>query len=217
MMRRVLPFVLLALSACSGGTALTVPETDAATADAPTPVDSATAAVTVTAAIASASLADNCPSSSSGAAAPCARPQSVDGGALEDRACGTPCRQTNLQINFTLSAVGTPVTPAPARAVVVTRVRLLDATNDAALDELAPREPQRWTGSQYVTWDSALTEYGDTRGSFKLSAPNWARIGNGNLWSTYGRAYRLEVTVEVNGQTLVLRSGELMRAPEVVT
>jgi len=217
MMRRVLPFVLLALSACSGGTALTVPETDAA-ADVQAPVDSATAAVTVTAAIAAASLADNCPSSgSTGAAAPCARPAPRDGGALEDQACGTPCRQTNLQINFTLSAVGAPVTPAPSRAVVITRVRLLDATNDAELDVLTARDPQRWTGSQYVTWDSVLTEYGDTRGSFKLTAPDWSRIGGGNLWSTYGRAYRLEVTVEVNGQTLVLRSGELMRAPEVVT
>ncbi len=211
MMRRVLPFVLLALSACSGGTALTVPETDAAS-DAQT-----NPAVTVTAAIAAASLADNCPTASSGAAAPCAQ-LSVDAGGQQDRACGTPfCRQTNLQINFTLAAVGTPVTPAPARAVVVTRVRLLDATNDAQLDVLTAREPQRWTGSQYVTWDGNLTEYGDTRGSYKLTAPNWAAIGGGNTWSTYGRAYRLEVTVEVNGQTLVLRSGELMRAPEVVT
>lgn len=215
MMRRALPFLLLALSACSSGTALVVPETDAA-ADVPG-TDSSTAAVTVTAAIASSALADNCPSSgSSGVAAPCARPAS-DAGGLFDQACGTPCRQTSLQINFTMSAVGAPADPAPVRAVVVTRVRLLDATTDAELDVLTPREPQRWTGSQYVTWDGALTAYGDTRGSYKLSAPDWARIGEGNAFRTYGRAFRLEVTLTVNGQTLVLRSGELMRAPEVVT
>lgn len=216
MLRRLLPFCLLALSACSGGTALLVPEADAA-ADAQSPVDAPAPGVAVTAAIAAASLADNCPSTgSAGVAAPCAR-LAADAGGARDEACGTPCRQTSLQINFTLSPVGAPVTPAPSRAVVVTRIRLLDAASDAQLDVLTPREPQRWTGSQYVTWDGTLSAYGDLRGSYKLSAPNWSAIGGGNVWSTYGRAFRLEVTIEVNGQTLVLRSGELMRAPEVVT
>lgn len=215
MLRRLLPLCLLALSACSGGTALLVPEADAAS-DAQSTVDAPASSVTVTAAIAAASLADNCPSTGpAGVAAPCAR--LADAGGAHDQACGLPCRQTSLQINFTLSPVGAPVTPVPSRAVVISRVRLLDAASDAQLDVLTPRDPQRWTGSQYVAWDATLTAYGDLRGSYKLSAPNWSAIGGGNAWSTYGRAFRLEVTVEVNGQTLVLRSGELMRAPEVVT
>ena len=204
MMRPLLPLSLLALSACSGATPLNEP-------------DGAVATVTITAAIASASLANDCPTvdaGSPGFGAACARPD--DGGAA-DSACGGYCQQTSLQLTFNVAAIGAPLSPDPANGVSVTSVRLIDAATNVALDTLTAREPQRWQGSQYVAWNSSLTGYGETRTSFKLSAPNWARIGSGNTWSTYGRAFRLEVTVVAGGQTLVLRSGELMRSPEVVT
>jgi hypothetical protein len=211
MIRRLLPFCLLALSACSGATPLSEP--DAATSDVANPQ------VNVTAAIASASLANDCPSvdaGSAGAALCAPRRPAADGGAADEACGGGYCRQTSLQITFTVTAVGgAPVDPV--NPVTITGVRLLDSATGANLDALTPREPQRWEGAQYVTWDSTLRGFGETRASFKLSAPNWNQIGSGNSWSTYGRAYRLEVTVVVNGQTLVLRSGELMRAPEVVT
>ncbi len=212
MIRRLLPLCLLALSACSGATPLSEP--DAATADV------ASAQLTVSAAIASASLANDCPSpdgGSSGIAQDCARRPASDAGGAFDSACGSFCRQTNLQITFTVAAVGTASSTEPTRPVSITSVRLIDQATGVELDTLTPREPQRWEGAQYVTWDNTLRGYGETRASYKLSAPNWTRIGSGNTWSTYGRAFRLEVTVVVNGQTLVLRSGELMRAPEVVT
>jgi hypothetical protein len=210
MLRRVLPFCLLAVSACSGATPLNEP--DAATSDVANPQ------VNVTAAIASASLANDCPSVDGGSpgAARCAAIRPAGDGGAADEACGGYCRQTSLQITFTVTAVG----GAPVdfvNPVTITAVRFLDSATGASLDALTPREPQRWEGAQYVAWDSTLRGFGETRASFKLSAPDWNRIGSGNTWSTYGRAYRLEVTVVVNGQTLVLRSGELMRAPEVVT
>jgi hypothetical protein len=206
MMRRLLPLCLLALSACSGATPLEVPG-DAATPDVATPQ------VTVSAAIASAALANDCPATS-GAARDCAPRPASDAGSGLVEPCGGYCRQTSLQITFTVAANGTadPVLP-----VTITSVRLIDQATGAALDTLTPREPQRWQEAQYVTWDGALRGLGETRASYKLSAPNWNAIGAGNTFSTYGRAFRLEVTVVVNGQTLVLRSGELMRAPEVVT
>lgn len=207
MIRRLLPLCLLALSACSGATPLNEP--DAATADV------ASAQLTVSAAIASASLANDCPSGGSSGLADCAR-IARDGGA-SDSACGSFCRQTNLQITFTVASIGTPPPFEPALPLSITSVRLIDQATGAELDTLTPREPQRWEGAQYVPWDNTLRGYGETRASYKLTAPNWNRIGSGNTWSTYGRAFRLEVTVSVNGQTLVLRSGELMRAPEVVT
>jgi hypothetical protein len=208
MILRVLPLCLLALSACSGATPLAEP--DAATADV------ASAQLTVSAAIASASLANDCPSPDGGSSgiADCAR-IARDGGA-SDSACGF-CQQTNLQITFTVAAVGAASSTEPTRPVSITSVRLIDQATGVELDTLTAREPQRWEGAQYVTWDNTLRGYGETRASYKLTAPNWTRIGSGNTWSTYGRAFRLEVTVIVNGQTLVLRSGELMRAPEVVT
>ncbi|MDB4931521.1 MAG: hypothetical protein JWM10_4005 [Myxococcaceae bacterium] len=207
MMRRLLPLCLLALSACSGATPLELP--DAASPDVVTPQ------VTVTAAIASAALANDCPASSGAAQRDCAaRPASSDAGAGLVEPCGGYCRQTSLQITFTVAAAGAadPVLP-----VIITGIRLIDSATNANLDTLTAREPQRWQESQYITWDGSLRGLGETRASYKLSAPNWNAIGAGNTWNTYGRAFRLEVTVLVNGQTLVLRSGELMRAPEVVT
>ena len=202
MMLRALPFCLLALSACSGATPLNEP-------------DAATPQLAITAAIASAALADDCPTPDAGASGSVARcAPSADAGALFDSACGSFCRQTSLQITFTVAAASAsdPVLP-----VSITGVRLLDGATNAPIGTLTTREAQRWEGAQYVAWDSALRGYGETRASYKLSAPNWVQIGNGNTWSTYGRAYRLEVTVIIHGQTFVLRSGELMRAPEVVT
>jgi hypothetical protein len=209
MIRRLLPLCLLALSACSGATPLELP--DAATPGVATPQ------VTVTAAIASAALANDCPTpdgGSAGAARDCAFIPASDAGAGFARTCGDFCRQTNLQITFTVAAAGAadPVLP-----ITITGVRLIDQATGASLDTLTAREPQRWQESQYITWDNSLRGLGETRASYKLSAPDWNAIGRGNTWSTYGRAFRLEVTVVVNGQTLVLRSGELMRAPEVVT
>lgn len=204
MMHRLLPLSLLALTACSGGTPLNDP-------------DAAVSSVTITAAIASASLANDCPSVDAGSSGlGAARCAPSDGGAF-DSACGGFCQQTSLQLTFDVAALGAPASTDPANAVSVTSVRLIDVATGAALDTLTPREPQRWQGSQYGAWDGTLRGYGETRASFKLSAPNWTRIGSGNTWSTYGRAYRLEVTVVAGAQTFVLRSGELMRAPEVVT
>lgn len=211
MMRRLLPFCLLALSACSGATPLDEPDADASTADVAPPQ------VTVSAAIASASLANDCPAPRSEApgAARCAPPP--DGGALYDSACGSFCQQTSLQLTFTVAAVAGQSPGDVVNPVTITGVRLLDSATGAPLDALTPREPRRWEGSQYVTWDNTLRGLGETRASYKLSAPDWNTIGRGNTWSTYGRAFRLEVTVTVGGQSFVLRSGELMRAPEVVT
>jgi hypothetical protein len=206
MLRRLLPLTLLVLSACSGATPLSEP--DAATEDVAAPQ------VTITAAIASASLADDCPAERGSGLADCAR-LAGDSGAF-DSACGF-CRQTGLQLTFAVTATDGSASGAPANAVQVTGVRLLDAPTGAGLGALTPREPQRWEGTQYVAWDGVLRGYGESRVSYKLSAPNWVAIGGGNTWSTYGRAFRLEVTVVVRGQTFVLRSGELMRAPEVVT
>jgi hypothetical protein len=129
-------------------------------------------------------------------------------------ACGSFCRQTSLQITFTVAVASASDAVLP---VSITGVRLLDGATHAPIGTLTTREAQRWEGAQYVACDSALCGDGETRASYKLSAPNWVQIGNGNTWSTYGRAYRLEVTVIIRGQTFVLRSGELMRAPEVVT
>lgn len=211
MTRRLLPLCLLALSACSGATPLNEPDAAA--------VDVAVSEVAISAAIASASLANDCPSpdaGSAGIAEPCARPAG-DAGGSSDSACGGSCRQTSLQLTFTVTAVGSPLPITPVNAVSITSVRLIDSATSAVLDTLTPRDPQRWEGSQYASWDRNLRGFGEARTSFKLSAPNWVRIGSGNSRSTYGRRFRLEVTVVVGGQTLTLRSGELMRSPEVAT
>lgn len=188
-----------ALARCGGVTPLE-PSADAATG---TPV-------TVT--FVSASLSDDCGEARAGAAlADCA--PAADAGAGLWGGCGGFCRQSSVQLLFAAGAGD-----ASAR-VSVTAVYLLDAETGARLDTLTAREPTRWdeATSAYVAWDQSVAPSSEVRGSYKLSAPNWAALDGSGARRSYQRRLRLEVVLRVDGAERTVRSGEITREPEVVT
>ncbi|MBI5513580.1 MAG: hypothetical protein HY909_07410 [Deltaproteobacteria bacterium] len=132
------------------------------------------------------------------------------GGTGEAPRCGGNCQQSNMNLQFMASGTG-------SATLRVVSVRLLDASSGALLDTLTARDPQAWAGSVFVPWDGSISAGQTLRATFRLSAPNWTRIGDGNAWRTHSRSYRLEVVTMVNGVERVFTSAVLMREPEVVT
>lgn len=163
--------------------------------------------IAVEASISSANLAQDCATSrSSGAAlARCAAP---DGGAA-DSACGSLCRQSSMQILVRATGEG-------VAQVTVARVRLLDASTGAFLQDLTSRGPQVWVDPNgYRAWDGNVTAGQTLRTSHALSAPNWFAFTRPA--DQYSRTYRIEVILRVDGVERTVLSSELMREPEVVT
>ena len=193
--RALLAMTVLALGAASGCGAVATPAPE----------------LTVTASISAATLANDCASTSSRSsglwAGDCA---STDAGHGAE-SCSGFCQQSNMQIAFDASAGEGSAT------IEVVTVRLIDAVDGLAVDTLTSRDPQRWNESEYVTWDQQLAASAHLRSSYKLSSPDWTRIGGGSPWTTYGHRYLIEVVLRVDGVERTIRSAELNREPEVAT
>jgi hypothetical protein len=200
--------------ACSGGPNIVTPEQ---APENPTTVETPQSHLSVTATLAAATLGDDCggngPSASKGAgiSADCA--ELPDGGG-----CGGSfvCQQSNMQLTF--QAKGDASFVAASAKIQIVAVRLLLESDASVLDDLTAREPSVWNGSSYATWNETITAGQSLKTSYKLSAPDWATIGNGKSWNTYSQKYLLEVVLTIDGVTRTLRSNaEIYRDPMVAT
>lgn len=131
----------------------------------------------------------------------------ADGGAGSPTTCGgsySGCQQSNLQLNFTTGAGSKKAT------VEMVSVVLLD--DSGQIDSLTSSLPQSWDGSKYATWDQTISPSSQLKASYNLTAPAWSRIG-----TSYGKNYKVRVTLRVDGANLVLESAALHREPQVAT
>lgn len=160
----------------------------------------ATVPSTVDAAIASATLANDCGTSGAFAPGDCA---------AESPGCGG-CQQSNVQLSLNNKGTATS-------KITVVEVHLLDAATSARLDDIDARNARVWTGSTYTSWDSNLAAGKDAKVTYDMTQIDWTKIGGGNSWNTFSRRYKLEIVLRVDGSDRTLVSGELSREPEVVT
>jgi len=108
---------------------------------------------------------------------------------------------SNIQIAFFASQASEPA------VVVLKNVELLDNDSGNTVATLASRSPQVWNGSSYVAWNERITPGGDLQASYTLQSPPWSQLDGGRV----SRVYRLRATFEIDGQEVVLESGELHR------
>ncbi len=163
---------------------------------APTPVPCG--ANFVDASLSSATLANDCPNASPAA-------KDAAGICLSDP-CPSLCRQTSIQLAFVSH-------DSMAATIEILAVRLVDPATGKVLDTLKSREPQRWSGEQYVAWDQQLAPGAALKATYKLSAPTYASDANSRL---YEKTYRVEVDVSIDGGVRTL-TVDAQREPEVVT
>jgi hypothetical protein len=183
--------------------------------------------VAVEASVASVLLADDCQT----AQAP-ATPPAIEAAAVPAKVAQAPasaiarppgdvgavqtCQQSTLQLALTGGPTGTP------SRVEVVKVRMLDIKG-TFLQELTPRNPQLWSNadSKYLPWNSLVSPAASLNVSFDLSAPDWAKIGNGDAWTTRGMGFKLEVIVRVSGAERTVEftrpTPEINRDPPVPT
>jgi hypothetical protein len=203
----VLGLLAVALFACSSGNSGTA---------APAALQGevvGTNGLDVKVAFAAASLGDEgCGGGTSGGfAASCAAPAEGTGqkqaGDSARGGCGG-CRATNIQLSFTTSASG------GAAKVSVVSVSLIDAASNSEVAALTANGSQTWdaTAGQYRAWDGTLTPSAEVKASYTLTSPEWSKLD-----PSYTKQYKLVITLNVDGTTLLIESEELNREPAVAT
>ena len=131
--------------------------------------------------------------------------------------CGGPpqpaCEQTAMQL-----AVQVPA-GASATKIQIKQVELLDSGKVVGV--LTARAPSKWDGKgAYVTWDEAVAAaQADLAVSYKLSAPDWAKLTNGR-WNAASKKFALRVTVTISDKDRTIEKQSIVPAmpePAVAT
>lgn len=121
------------------------------------------------------------------------------------------CEQSTLQLRFT----NTGKAEAEIR---IASIQLHDVQTKSVLAPVRSRLPSAWNdGSAYEPWDERLAAGAEFHASYRLTPPDWSmvesKLGAG---SSRGREMVLEITVEIDGKPVTVRSPAFSRAPERV-
>jgi hypothetical protein len=65
-----------------------------------------------------------------------------------------------------------------------------------------------------VAWDETVRAGTEVKSSYTLSPPSWSSIAPGG---SYERAYKVQIVIEIDGNTATLESAPLERDPPVST
>lgn len=233
--------IALALAACtsidarepskplaSGNTTDTDPKPDPKTNPKPKPPEPVASAVQI--AIASVTLDQDCPdpeppaspspSTPPSAAADMAPSQPAKrsapmparpGEAPSVVAYRRACPPSTLQLRFTNTG------KAPA-AVRIASIQLHDVQSKAVLAPVTARLPAAFSDAgAYTPWDERLAAGAEFHASYRLTPPDWSTVESklGGA-SSRGRELELEVTFEIDGKPMTVRSPAFIRPPEII-
>ncbi|MEM9195040.1 MAG: hypothetical protein AAGF12_38055 [Myxococcota bacterium] len=119
--------------------------------------------------------------------------------------CGFPCQESSMAL--AIDADG----DIPL-AFQVRRVTVIDSDTREALFNLTPTRPQVFQNDSYVEWDETIPTPSELRTLYRLDGIDWSSVER-----SYQRMYRLEVEVEIQGETRTLTSEETAREAPIVT
>ncbi|MBL8623690.1 MAG: hypothetical protein JNK64_20445 [Myxococcales bacterium] len=191
-------------------------------------------AAAVEVAIASVTLADDCPDNrgpawslpapsapAEAAAAEPAAPPAADmassqsaakrapgGGAYSAQEGEAACEQSFVQLRVRGPASG------GATRFAIKKIELLDDAG-AVLGELTARAPTAWQGDHYEPWAETIAAGDDLATAYELTAPAWATYGKGPFESHDG-VYTLRVTVAVGDDERTLTQQTVVSGPAVL-
>ena len=182
------------------------------------PAVAATTAVVI--AVASITLADDCPPDAKTATME-VDPKAKQKADRDDSATSrksrakredAACVQTAIQLDLRSSA-------SAATTIALRKAELIDSSGKV-LGELTPRSPVRWTDAgTYVAWDQSLAAGATLNVSWALSSPTWAAYGTTKA-AAAAQVFQVRITVAVNGadqtvagQTTVMSPPAIHEAP----
>jgi len=120
----------------------------------------------------------------------------------------------NVQLAFLAEASDS------SASVEVVSVTLVDATTGSVVDTLEASGPQVWDGNGYTPWNQRVTAGGDLKASYQLTAPAWSTIDQGEKGgrsSSYSRAFKLRITLRIDGVDVLMQSLSLNREAQFQT
>lgn len=158
----------------------------------------------VEASIASVTLGDDCGGERMG------EPGLWAGDCAEDGECPSFCEQTGVRLTLEAGAEGDPV----LFEVLSIRLTTLEG---GLVDELDPRDARLFVDGAYTAWDEQIEAGESLHVTYDTSAPDWAAIGGGDPWSTYGMSFRVEVRVRIDGVERTLDFSPASREAMIVT
>ncbi len=186
----------------------------AATVAEPPPTVAATSAVVI--AVASITLADDCPNEGKTAAIE-TEPKTKMKADRDDSDASrksrakreaAACVQTSVQLELRSSATA-------ATTIALRKVELIDATGKV-LGELTPRAPDRWTDEgSYVAWDQSLAAGATLKASWPLSSPDWVKYGTTKV-AAAAQVFQLRLTVAVNGADQIVAGQTTVMSPPAI-
>jgi len=112
-----------------------------------------------------------------------AKPAKTAAGGAPGAAARRACEQTSMQLALKAPA---------ADKVTVKKVELLD---DNLINELAARDPAKWSGGAYAAWDEQLAAGDDIVVAYALGAPDWNKIGG--RYAANAKTFQLRVTLAI--------------------
>lgn len=123
------------------------------------------------------------------------------------------CEQTSMQLSFAAQA-GTKQT-----TIQIKRVELLD-DKGKLLETLTASLPQQWDAAKgsYVKWDGSLGASSTVKSTYRLTAPDWSKLGG--RFHAHSRKFQLRVIVTVGGADRTVEKTSIIPAhiePMVVT
>lgn len=121
------------------------------------------------------------------------------------------CPPSTLQLRFTN-------TGKAATGVRIASIQLHDVQSKSVLASVAARLPSAFSDAgAYTPWDERLAAGAEFHASYRLTPPDWStvesKLGGAN---SRGRDFQLEVTFEIDGKPMTVRSPAFSRPPEII-
>ncbi len=122
------------------------------------------------------------------------------------------CAQSTLQMKLTNAGKA-------GAEIRIASINVRDVQSDSVLAPVKSRGPSAWNAaSTYEAWDEKIAGGAEMQVSYRLTPPDWyaleGKLGGGA--SSRGREFDLEVTVEVDGKPVTVRSPAFRRPPEII-
>jgi hypothetical protein len=122
------------------------------------------------------------------------------------------CEQTSMQLAFSQAG-------AKQTTIQIKRVELLD-DKGKLLQTLTASMPAQWDAAKgsYIAWDGALAAKSSVKSTYRLTAPDWNKLGG--RFNAQARKFQLRVIVTVGGADRTVEKTSIIPAhiePMVVT
>jgi len=122
------------------------------------------------------------------------------------------CQQSTLQLEIRNDG-------KTESGIRIASIELRDVQSNSVLVPVRSRLPSAWAdGASYDQWNERIAANTKLNVSYRLTPPEWhtveGKLGGGV--DSHGRQFELDITVEIDGKPVTVRSPAFTRAPQII-